>query len=69
GSTYPLLSGMNELIDPGKAARVIELARETVPVSTLWAADSDSSWRDQYLVLWMLKHELLELEERSVDNS
>jgi len=62
GSDYPLLSGMHELIDPGEVARVIGQARQAVPAGTLWPADTINSWRGRYLVLWMLKHELLELE-------
>ncbi|MDZ7262909.1 MAG: glycosyltransferase family 4 protein [candidate division KSB1 bacterium] len=56
GANYPLLPGMENLIDQKDMRRIMEQARDSVQVVDV---DGMEDWKKRYLVLWMLKQGLL----------
>ncbi len=61
GNNYPLLAGMSEVIERGLIPKIVNLARKPVSVSDLCQGIDKQSWKNSYLIQWMLKHGLLEL--------
>jgi len=64
GSSYPLFSGMNEIIDASLVPAIINACGDGMQVKQLEHALGIASWRVRYTLLWMLKHELLERDDR-----
>jgi hypothetical protein len=60
GNNYPLLAGMNVVIDRELIPEIINLAQEPVRMRDLCKEIENQSWKNSYLVQWMLKHGLLE---------
>ncbi len=62
GQTYPQTFWMDELIDSAIVSRLLDEARQPVTIQELEKADARvPGWRMRYMILWMLKHDLLEM--------
>ncbi len=61
GNNYPLLAGMSEVVDREFIPTIVSLARKPVSIRELCQGIDGQSWKNSYLIQWMLKHGLLEL--------
>ncbi|NQV31333.1 MAG: glycosyltransferase family 4 protein [Phycisphaeraceae bacterium] len=59
---YPLLAGMGDMVDWPTVVGLVTAAVEPVTLNTLETASSLPQWKTQYIIAWMLKHDLLSLE-------
>lgn len=59
--SYPLLSNINDLIVSGDIDKAMKRAVKPTIIKTLCQTFDQPTWKTRYLVMWMLKHELLEL--------
>jgi len=60
---YPLLSGMGDIVDWPTVVIFIKAAVEPVTLETLQKTSRLSQWKTQYILAWMLKHDLLSRQE------
>ncbi|MCF7972866.1 MAG: glycosyltransferase family 4 protein [Phycisphaerae bacterium] len=56
---YPLLSGMADAVDWPTVISLVKAAVEPVTLQTLHGIPSLPHWKIQYMLAWMLKHDLL----------
>ncbi len=61
GNNYPLLANMNDIVDSERIPEILNRAHKPVHLNELCRESNANSWKDRYLVNWMLKHDLLEL--------
>jgi hypothetical protein len=61
GMQYPLLSEMANLIDHQEAAIFLTKLQKPLPVGDVIDAHQGETWTRRYLIMWMLKHGLLEV--------
>ena len=61
-ANYPVLSGMSDIIDSEHVKKAMKAAHSPIKVSDMWNTES-LKWRQKYLIMWMLKHDLLEICE------
>ncbi|MBW2056229.1 MAG: glycosyltransferase family 4 protein [Deltaproteobacteria bacterium] len=57
---YPLLSGMGRLVDPEETGLVMAQAMDPCSVGQILRSAEHQEWKRRYLILWMLKHGLLQ---------
>jgi len=57
--TYPVLSGMNEMIDYNQVKNIIAAAKTKKPMKNLIKDAQGEPWKARYVISWMLKHGLL----------
>ena len=61
GMEYPLLSEMGNLIDHQEVATILTKMQKPSSVGDVLGAHQGEAWTRRYLLLWMLKHGLLEV--------
>jgi glycosyltransferase involved in cell wall biosynthesis len=60
GNFYPLLAGMQEVVDWSKALSLLTAAAEPISMNNLLNSQTDRNWKTSYTIAWMIKHDLLE---------
>ena len=58
---YPLLAEMANLVDFDEAKRIRARLTSPSPLGGILGKDDENSWKAQYLIAWMLKHDLLKI--------
>ncbi|MCP4452496.1 MAG: glycosyltransferase family 4 protein, partial [Planctomycetes bacterium] len=66
---YPLLAGMGDVVDWPTVVNVVKGAAEPVTLEALQNASTLPQWKTQYILAWMLKHDLLLQDSSSVAKS
>ena len=59
-NSYPLLAGMQNMVDQEKVAALLAAAAKPIAMNTLLDSSKDIDWKTWYTMAWMLKHDLLE---------
>ncbi len=59
---YPLLTGMAEIVDWATVTNLIKMTAEPVTLDSLKKTRTQTQWKTEYLLAWMLKHDLISLE-------
>ena len=57
---YPLLPNMSDLVDQARAKTIVTHCLEQKDIASLLQEFGDS-WRTRFLLMWMLKHDLIEI--------
>ena len=60
GNFYPLLAGMQDVVDWSKVVPLLTAAVEPISIKNLLNSPTDRNWKIWYTIAWMLKHDLLE---------
>jgi glycosyltransferase involved in cell wall biosynthesis len=60
GNFYPLLAGMQDVVDWSKAVSLLAAAVDPISMKNLQDSQTDKNWKTWYTIAWMIKHDLLE---------
>jgi glycosyltransferase involved in cell wall biosynthesis len=60
GNFYPLLAGMQDVVDWSKVVSLLTVAAKPINTKNLLNSPTDRNWKTWYTIAWMLKHDLLE---------
>jgi glycosyltransferase involved in cell wall biosynthesis len=60
GNFYPLLAGMQDVVDWAKAVSLLNEAADPITMKNLQDSQNDKSWKTWYTIAWMIKHDRLE---------
>ena len=60
GNFYPLLAGMQDVVDWSKVVSLLAAAAKPISMKNLLNSPTDRNWKTWYTIAWMLKHDLLE---------
>jgi glycosyltransferase involved in cell wall biosynthesis len=60
GNFYPLLAGMQDVVDWSMAVSLLAAAAKPISIKNLLDSLTDKNWKTWYAIAWMLKHDLLE---------
>jgi hypothetical protein len=60
GNFYPLLAGMQDVVDWSKAVSLLAAATDPISMKNLKDSQTDKNWKIWYTIAWMIKHDLLE---------
>jgi glycosyltransferase involved in cell wall biosynthesis len=64
---YPLLPEMSSLINHDEVRRVLRLSMQGISAAEVFRNTTGELWQKRYLLLWMLKHDLVRLEPEATD--
>jgi glycosyltransferase involved in cell wall biosynthesis len=60
GNFYPLLAGMQDVVDWSRVVSLLAAADKPISMKNLLNSSTDINWKSWYTMAWMLKHDLLE---------
>ena len=60
GNRYPLLAGMQDVVDWSKAVSLLAEADKPITMKKLMNSQTEKNWKTWYTIAWMIKHDLLE---------
>jgi hypothetical protein len=60
GNFYPLLAGMQDVVDWSMVVSLLATAAKPISMKNLLDSLTGKNWKTWYTMAWMLKHDLLE---------